>query len=369
MLPVENCPKIVTLTFCQWAKWNPRKDIKNPTWFAMSNRITEDDAIQTLTDREFRAFVHLFCVVSQNGKPSALVNLEKAHRLTGIEPEVFIECIEKLASLGVCTVAGLRTRKSRATDAPRTRSVREPSATVQDNTEQDRNGACAPPALQFPTAEEEQAFWDQFNAEAAETLAELEPLEEQLPLDPELMPEGPETVENRLEAASIVIDQVRYPVDPKGLASVWDAHCGPNCAGIRDLTDARVKKARAQIKKYPDAAYWHAALVAFAAHTVPGWKFDFDDFLDEIKRTRALEDKYAGSRGPAPPRFGPPQPTAIKYGSAEKIIADFDERRKANDLTDEERARKAAEVRAALRLQPKNETPPQPSGASLERDL
>jgi hypothetical protein len=112
---------IVTIYFKNWHKFNPRKDFKNPVWFAVSNRITEDDQIQTLTDKEFRAFIHLVCLASQNNKSGeAHVSLVKAERVTGISGKIFLQTIEKLSEYGICT-----------------RSVRDPNATLQYNTLQD----------------------------------------------------------------------------------------------------------------------------------------------------------------------------------------------------------------------------------------
>lgn len=124
--------ELFRITFKQWEKWNPRKDIKQPSWFAMSNRITEDDDIQTLSDQEFRAFVHLTCLASQKSKPPVVVNLEKAVRVTGIKRATFLETIAKLESLSVITAEHVRDPNVIRTDG-----VRDPNTTLQDKTRQD----------------------------------------------------------------------------------------------------------------------------------------------------------------------------------------------------------------------------------------
>lgn len=118
--------ELVTIRFPKWEEWNPRRDIKRPTWFAMSNRITEDDQIQSLTDLEFRAFIHMFCLVSQGGTDSAPINLQKAERVTGIAKRVFDATIQKLRSFGICTLS----------DADSTENGDIASATLQDKTQQ-----------------------------------------------------------------------------------------------------------------------------------------------------------------------------------------------------------------------------------------
>lgn len=145
---------LIKITFTQWAKWNPRKDIKTPTWFAMSNRITEDDDIQTLSDAEFRAFIHLACLASQKASASVIVNFEKAFRVTGKKADVFRETVSKLESLGI-----ISTEPVRDTYASRTDGVRDPNATLQDTTLQDMTGhdtqpgslAVAPPSVFRPS--------------------------------------------------------------------------------------------------------------------------------------------------------------------------------------------------------------------------
>lgn len=139
---------LITITFPQWSKWNPRKDIKNPTWFAMSNRITEDDQILTLSDKEFRAFIHLFCLASQQQGHTASVNLVKAERVTGMPKSLFEKSITRLAELEICQIVSdvSRTSSVRDTSVARPWHVRSPSATEQDNTIQDRTEQAPPTA-------------------------------------------------------------------------------------------------------------------------------------------------------------------------------------------------------------------------------
>lgn len=121
--------ELVSITFENWHKYNPRKEFKSPRWFAMSNRITEDDQIQTLSDKEFRAFVHLICLASQSNKSGyAEVNLHKAERVTGLGVGVFRQVIDKICEYGICT-----------------RHVRDPNATLHNTTEHNTTLQDTPP--------------------------------------------------------------------------------------------------------------------------------------------------------------------------------------------------------------------------------
>ena len=109
-----------------WAKHQPRKDIKHPTWFALSNRILEDSKLFSLTDSEWKALLYVFCQASQQAS-SAVVRLDLAHarRVCEIQEKTLRSALDKLAYAGV-------TRTLRARDAHVTDTLRD--TTLQDTT-------------------------------------------------------------------------------------------------------------------------------------------------------------------------------------------------------------------------------------------
>lgn len=239
--------ELITVTFTQWAKWNPRKDIKHPTWFAMSNRITEDDDIQTLSDAEFRAFVHIFCLASQKNGPTVLLNLEKAERVTGIKRAVFLKSITKLCAFGTCT---------RSVGNP-SDADRETSATLQDITLQDT------------------------------------------------------TLPNTTPQPADADDGGDVNLDPIGLAQLWNekASVTKSLSSLRNnlpLVDVdsfeskspRWKLALARLKSKPKRSYWISVIDKILSSSgccgrnESGWLADFEFLVRNETHTKALEGKY-----------------------------------------------------------------------------
>lgn len=109
---------IIEVEIINWAKHQPRKDIKHPSWFAMSNRVLDDVKLFNLTDSEWKAFIYLFSQASQQNTATPTINLVHALQINRIEKAVILSTLKKLAYADV-------TRTLRA----RTRSVRERTAT------------------------------------------------------------------------------------------------------------------------------------------------------------------------------------------------------------------------------------------------
>lgn len=85
---------------------------------------------------------------------------------------------------------------------------------------------------------------------------------------------------------------------PATLQSLWNDNCHP-LPKCKTLGKSREKKARAQLKLYPEKTHWVDSLKKLTASKfcVEEWKPGFDDWLDEAKRIRALEGKYDNGRG------------------------------------------------------------------------
>jgi hypothetical protein len=113
----------VTVTVLSWDKHNPRKDIKHPAWFALSNRVTEDPKLFALTGDEFKAWIYVLCQASQKNNATVEIFFEHASRAGGISVDAMKSALAKLSSAGVTET--LRTR---------TQSVRKRTRTSRDTT-------------------------------------------------------------------------------------------------------------------------------------------------------------------------------------------------------------------------------------------
>lgn len=98
----------IQIKIINWEKYQPRKDIKNPSWFAISNRIVEDPKLYSLLDAEWKALLYILSVASQGNSGSVIVYLDHALRVCKIRRKTLFNLINKLDSLGVTsTYAGV----------------------------------------------------------------------------------------------------------------------------------------------------------------------------------------------------------------------------------------------------------------------
>lgn len=93
----------VTVTVINWLKHNPRKDLKRPTWFALSNDLLDDEKLADFSPLEFHAFIYIMCQASR--KCSATVDLFFAHsEKRGIAKDLLLKVIKKLESKSMVAV-------------------------------------------------------------------------------------------------------------------------------------------------------------------------------------------------------------------------------------------------------------------------
>lgn len=121
----------IEITILNWEKYNPRKDFKSPRWFALSNRFFEDAEFFEFTDAERLVWLYLLCQASMKNQATIQVFYQHAHHVARLPKKVVTSAIEKLKIIKCIAVP--RTRSVRGTYE----SVRDPNATVQNNTIQD----------------------------------------------------------------------------------------------------------------------------------------------------------------------------------------------------------------------------------------
>lgn len=99
-----------------WEKYNPRKDVKHPSWFALNNRLVEDDEFFSFSHAEFKAWIYVLSKASQKHKAEVLISYDAAHRKSNISPKEFKSALIKLETLGIVTVGDTRTLRQRDVD-------------------------------------------------------------------------------------------------------------------------------------------------------------------------------------------------------------------------------------------------------------
>jgi hypothetical protein len=149
----------VDVEIVNWEKYNPRKDIKHPRWFAFDNRMLEASQFFEFSADELKAWIYLLCQASQRSNPVVRVSFEHAERVCGVKKRYFLEALKKLEA-NQCVRLSVRDANE---------SVRDPNATLhtlhteQDTTEQDSSAAHAGRTpIHFPDASLRKEIWESY---------------------------------------------------------------------------------------------------------------------------------------------------------------------------------------------------------------
>lgn len=152
-----NEAKSITVTFKQWDKYNPRGDVKRPSWFRLEIGMVEDPDFFDFTHEEFRAVMY---AMSQAAKKSGSARLypDHAQAVCRISPLAMISAVEKLKDLGIVEAHvsdALRARYGDVTDTYATRrtNVRDEQDRTNGDAESPQSGAspaASEPELQLP---------------------------------------------------------------------------------------------------------------------------------------------------------------------------------------------------------------------------
>lgn len=95
---------LVSIKFNNWEKYNPRKDLKRPWWFAFSNDFATNQNFDGFTNTERLVFVYLLCECSlQTRSGHATFTLRTKSRQWSIRSHIIKSTIKKLFLYGICT--------------------------------------------------------------------------------------------------------------------------------------------------------------------------------------------------------------------------------------------------------------------------
>jgi hypothetical protein len=120
-----------------WSEYNPRKDIKRPYWFALNNRILEDDDFCYLGLEEKLAWIYILCKASQKNTAVAEIYPSRAETVAGIPSIAVRSALEKLSERGAIKILESRTPSVQIRTAP----VQAP---IEARTEPVRGSVSAP---------------------------------------------------------------------------------------------------------------------------------------------------------------------------------------------------------------------------------
>jgi len=86
----------IKLKINTWENYNPRKDIKNPSWFAFSNRMIEDADFYEMTHAEFKAWIYCLSRASQKNSDTIEISLAHANKICNLLKSDFLGMFEKM---------------------------------------------------------------------------------------------------------------------------------------------------------------------------------------------------------------------------------------------------------------------------------
>ena len=99
-----------------WEKYNRRKDIKSPHWFALSNRFFDDPDFYDFSSEEKLAWIFILTQASLANSDEITVHFDVFFRRSGIQKGVFESTINKLENLAMIST-GTRDTNGERTDA------------------------------------------------------------------------------------------------------------------------------------------------------------------------------------------------------------------------------------------------------------
>lgn len=86
---------LITVTINNWAKYNPRNDRKNYSWFRFQTNFFADPVIFSLSTNERVLMLFIFCEASKTGQGRAIINVEQAAMFCRMDAGQVEQALEK----------------------------------------------------------------------------------------------------------------------------------------------------------------------------------------------------------------------------------------------------------------------------------
>jgi hypothetical protein len=143
--------KSPVIEILNWKRFNPRGDVKRPSWFRLEHDMISSSQFYDLTDAEFRAWIYLMSERNKRRESVFEVNLDHAERVCRVKSAAIFSALEKLERMQIVLVHV--TGPSRARDEVGTSAIATDGRTyVRDETDEDSSEHPAPPKALEPTS-------------------------------------------------------------------------------------------------------------------------------------------------------------------------------------------------------------------------
>lgn len=97
----------MNIEIVNWDKYNPRKDIKKPSWFAFNNNFFSDPKIMCLNKESKLLFIYLLCQASTSNASKFELSLLHLRKIGAFRTSFARKTIQKLYDLGMIKVSGI----------------------------------------------------------------------------------------------------------------------------------------------------------------------------------------------------------------------------------------------------------------------
>lgn len=95
--------KIVKFCVNNWAKYNPRTDRKNYSWFRFENTFFIDPHLYSLSVESKMFLIYLFCEASKRGDGTGTLNVSMVTAMVGISEDIIFKAIQDIEIAGIAT--------------------------------------------------------------------------------------------------------------------------------------------------------------------------------------------------------------------------------------------------------------------------
>jgi hypothetical protein len=119
----------ITVHITSWRKFNPRQDVKQPSWFRVDFQLLEDPDFYDFEHEEFKAWLYILAQACRKNTGTVRINYAHAKAVSRISQAALRSAIEKLRDLELVTVDVTDTSRERNVD------VTDTNATRRDETE------------------------------------------------------------------------------------------------------------------------------------------------------------------------------------------------------------------------------------------
>jgi hypothetical protein len=137
---------MLTITVPNWAKFNPRADRANYTWFRLQNDFFHDQAVFALSDSQRCLFLFLLCEASKKNRETVELLPSYIAAILGRREEDIVRDIEHLNARGVVTA------ESRQNDGEQPAFSLATNVRTNVRTNETNSGRAAPDRQDLPGA-------------------------------------------------------------------------------------------------------------------------------------------------------------------------------------------------------------------------